>query len=264
MKKPISVAMFLCWTFLISYGLWAICIFGQRVMGLSGIAWFMMPFYVIGGNAPPIAAYIVRKRADPALTFKQFLQSIFDVKQKPVYYGLAILTVALYFVVPAFTGALDPNPPGLGGGAMPLYLTILAIPVFFFGGGSEEIGWRGILQPELEKKMPVLPATLLTGVIWTFWHLPLWFIAGTGQAEVDFWRFFVTVIGFSFGLAAVRRVTGSVFLCTLVHCAINSIQGTWYVLDELWIRAAITVAYAVFALVVIYAHKRLRARKLEV
>ncbi|MCL1819756.1 MAG: CPBP family intramembrane metalloprotease [Oscillospiraceae bacterium] len=265
-KKSASVIFFLLWTFAISYGLWAICIFGQRVGWFpSGSNWFM-PFYIVGGNAPPIAAYLTLKRSDPDFTFKKFLKFTFDVKQKPLYYALTFLTVAIFFIVPAITGNLETGAaPGLENqgisGQVPLYLTLLAIPVFFFGGGSEEIGWRGILQPELEKKMPFLPSTLITAVIWTLWHLPLWWINGTGQAEVNFWFFLITVIGFSFGYAAVRRVSGSLFLCVLMHCAWNSLQGTWPVKYDLMTRSSIAIAFVLFSVIVVYIHKKVLQHK---
>jgi membrane protease YdiL (CAAX protease family) len=267
-KKSPSVVLFVLWTFLLSYGLWAICILGQR-LGLfpPGSMWFM-PFYLLGGNVPPIVAFFILKRADPELTPKQFLKTAFAVKQKPVYYLLSVLTVALCFVVPAMIGGLDmATPPGLdasgGSGPIPPYLTLIAIPVFFFSGGSEELGWRGVLQPGLEKKMPFLPATCITAVVWTLWHLPLWFIEGTGQSEVDFVRFFITVVGFSFGLAAVRRVSGSVFLCVLIHCALNSLSGSWPVKDELPARALTALVYILFSLAVVFWHKRRGARIAE-
>lgn len=38
---------------------------------------------------------------------------------------------------------------------------------------SEEYGWRGFLLPKLTRTMGVVPATIVIGIIWAVWHIPL-------------------------------------------------------------------------------------------
>lgn len=52
----------------------------------------------------------------------------------------------------------------------------------FSGGGMEEIGWRGFALPRLQKIYSPLVASLLLGVVWALWHLPLYF---NGQYTAD-------------------------------------------------------------------------------
>ena len=47
-----------------------------------------------------------------------------------------------------------------------------------FGPLGEEAGWRGYLLPALEQKMSPLVASLVIGVVWTFWHLPMFWVPG--------------------------------------------------------------------------------------
>lgn len=57
--------------------------------------------------------------------------------------------------------------PNLGAGALLLW-------IFTYGMG-EEIGWRGYALPRLQEKMSALNATLVLGVLWALWHLPIFF-----------------------------------------------------------------------------------------
>ncbi|MDR1237710.1 MAG: CPBP family intramembrane metalloprotease [Propionibacteriaceae bacterium] len=255
--KRVSIIYFTLGTFLLSYSLWAIVILGQRLGWFAADNPWAMLSYILGGNIPPIVAYLTFKRADPGFTLKKYLKNAFDFKQKPLYYGLTALLVAVYFIVPALMGGLSTEAAqGLEARGVsdhiPLYLTLLGIPIFFFGGGSEELGWRGLLQPELEKRMHFIPATIITGTIWTLWHLPLWFIPSTGQSEINFGFFFIMVMGLSFGLATIRRLSGSVLLCVLFHCAVNSLNGTWPIKDELPIKIVTTLVYIALAVTIVY------------
>jgi uncharacterized protein len=38
---------------------------------------------------------------------------------------------------------------------------------------GEEIGWRGLLVPELAKALPSTGVALVSGVIWASWHYPI-------------------------------------------------------------------------------------------
>jgi membrane protease YdiL (CAAX protease family) len=42
------------------------------------------------------------------------------------------------------------------------------------GPVGEEIGWRGILLPELSRRMSPLAAAGIVGVVWYVWHVPLY------------------------------------------------------------------------------------------
>lgn len=53
---------------------------------------------------------------------------------------------------------------------------ILAVAFLFgavFGGGNEELGWRGFMLPALQARYSPLVASLIIAVAWSLWHLPL-------------------------------------------------------------------------------------------
>jgi len=52
----------------------------------------------------------------------------------------------------------------------------------FLACANEEIGWRGFALPKLQVNYNTLYSSVILGIIWGFWHFPLFFILpGTGQ-----------------------------------------------------------------------------------
>ncbi len=74
-------------------------------------------------------------------------------------------------VVPAlvhlFTGgSTDADAVASHLAAVPLHFLIVAT----VGGGlDEELGWRGVAWPQLQLRMPPVPANLLLGLVWAAW-----------------------------------------------------------------------------------------------
>ena len=67
---------------------------------------------------------------------------------------------------------------------VPLQFIVL-FPLYLFVGGplAEEPGWRGFALPRLLKNHSALFSTLVIGVIWALWHLPLFAVPGTGSGS---------------------------------------------------------------------------------
>jgi len=96
----------------------------------------------------------------------------------------------------------------------------------FFGGGLEEAGWRGYLQPALEKKIPIILVVIIVGIIWTVWHLPYFFLPDSMHSGSNFFAYMFIGIITAFILVAIYKLTGSVLLCTLFHGWQNTIVTT--------------------------------------
>ena len=107
----------------------------------------------------------------------------------------------------------------------PFFMVFVIVPMMLFGGGNEEVGWRMILQPELEKKWGFNIATIFTAATWWLWHLPIFFIKGTANADMNYYLFGIMCLTLSYALATVRRVSKGVFPCILLHCLINGLSA---------------------------------------
>lgn len=196
--------------------------------------------YLLGGFSPTIASLIVTKSQK---RLKEWLANVFDFKHNLFSY-IAVIVLSVLFVLPQCLIS------GYKIGA-PLYTIVFMIPMMLLGGGLEEAGWRYILQPLLEKKYNFVVATLLTGILWWIWHLPLFFIQGVSQYGQNFFAFGINVLGLSFALASIRKTAKSVWLCVLFHCMINSLSGIYIVNNNIWgnVVSAVVLIVASFALI---------------
>lgn len=89
----------------------------------------------------------------------------------------------------------------------------------------EEIGWRGFLLPELQRKYSALKSSLVIGFVWGLWHLPIYLALDTyGDKTIAyFFVMFVACFALSILLTWLYNETkGSLLICILLHNAINT------------------------------------------
>ncbi|MBR4224801.1 MAG: CPBP family intramembrane metalloprotease [Oscillospiraceae bacterium] len=234
-------------TFPIMIVCWGLCV----ILGLNGItkadhAWINLP-YVIGAFSTTIASYIALKKNGEVKGFKEWLKNVFDVKQSVWSYAAVIALVAVDTLVLCLSGGFTM--------AAPVYMIILMLPIMLIGGGLEEAGWRYITFPWLEKKFGFMPAALIMGLIWALWHLPLFFIPGVNQYGENFFAFIFGCIALSFMLGAIRKITGSVWLCVMMHMLTNAVPvsigydfyGVRAQLITMIVMAAVTTVWVTLA-----------------
>ncbi len=197
-------------------------------------------FYILGVIAPMIGAVAVKIRFD----LKNFTKSVFLPK-------IDILTF-LFILVMAFLTRMLPSI--IETKALSFSLVVFTqIPLFILFGGLEEIGWRGILHQNLDTFGNQIKTGLIVGLIWTIWHLPLFFILGTYQnLQGDFLIFLLNTLAFSVMLGVVYHRTRNIFTCILFHALMNSIANTYLVSDNL------LTAIIVFAFTMISSYLALR------
>ena len=119
-----------------------------------------------------------------------------------------------------------------------LSVTVGSVALMLIGGIGEEAGWRGILQPELERRFGLFKGTVLVGLIWGFWHLPS-NLAGYNDARHPILQaaliFQIHTIAMSFVLAWLVKRSGSLWPAALCHAANNTLQsGPLFVPNGWW------------------------------
>lgn len=110
-------------------------------------------------------------------------------------------------------------------GTVPTFLILL------LAAGFEELGWRGYAIEGLNSKLNYFDATLIFGILWSLWHLPMFFIPHSYQAELlqeDFLlvaNFFISIVPLAFIIGwFCKKNGGSILGAVLIHFIINITQ----------------------------------------
>jgi uncharacterized protein len=197
----------------ISWSLWALA----WVIGDSILAAVV---FVVGAFGPAFAAVIVQRRLGEPL--RPWLKAIVHWRVAPRFALYALgLPVALFGVANlALVVAGEPVAWTLLPARLLPYLGTLVVVMLIFGG-QEEPGWRGFLLPRLEAQHSPVRATLLLGVVWGIWHVPLYGPLG-----------FAVPLVLAFFYTWLYNRTGSVLLAIVLHGGMTAGQDHLILLEE--------------------------------
>jgi uncharacterized protein len=248
------VAAYFALTFLISWtGALAVAaphlIRDQPLPKMTGI--LMFPAMLLG---PSFAGVLLTRIVDGKSGLRVLFFRMFRARI-PLLWCMAllippvlVLTVLLFlerFVSPVYA----PNHFFLG--------ILFGIPAGFL----EEIGWMGYAFPKMRSAGNGLAPSILLGLLWSLWHLPVINYLGTATPHGVYWLPFF--LAFSLAMTAMRVLiawiytnTKSVFLTQLMHLSSTSSlvlfsaarvtaaqEAMWYALygTVLWIAVGILV-----------------------
>jgi membrane protease YdiL (CAAX protease family) len=126
--------------------------------------------FFFGGLGPAMAAAVVSWRLG---TLQPWLARVLRWRVSPRFYLFAFGFPVLLYGVPNVVLAVFGAQPDLSllGERLPAYGATWVAALFM--GGLEEPGWRGFALPRLQQRYSPVRATLLLGVVWGLWHLPV-------------------------------------------------------------------------------------------
>jgi membrane protease YdiL (CAAX protease family) len=251
--------------FLLAFGLtWIFMI--TDALGSHNILPFRLPIplLIVMGYMPTLAAVIVTGLTKGREGVRALFRKLLIARVGWGWYAFAIFGIALAAVIavllynlsgkgPAIP-VLSKNTPAASG---PLQLIPMVILLYIVVGlvNGEELAWRGFALPRLQAKYSALTSSLILGVIWTLFHLPLFFTkTGSSQAEMSFVSFLIATVSLTILYTWMYNNTrGSVLLAYLFHAAANtwtqvfSIDHTNHFID--WTLTGLIVLAAVIVVI---------------
>lgn len=218
---------FLSFTFAFSWLVW-IC-----VILLKPSAGYLMPLLFLGAFGPSLSAIFLIWKYGSSNEKKNFMKGLYSLKRIGLKYFALILLIfpAILFTgyfLYSFFGGDYPSFENYFGGLESFSDILTLLFIMLIGGPvSEELGWRGYALDPLQKRWGPITGSIILGVIWIFWHLPLFFIEGTSQYSkgfgIAFWSWSIQLIMISLIFTLVyNRTRQSILAAILLHLMANT------------------------------------------
>ena len=222
-----SLTHSLLWFFLLAFGFswlfWLPAVLAS--FGLFPLALPNMVWVVIGAHGPLVASLALSYKSGGWVAVTQLVRSGFNLRMA-LGWWLSIIFIPI--ILAGITVWVNIHLNGYQPDTTLLRQPLMILPTFlalFFLGGSfqEEFGWRGYALPRLLSLWNPLIASLFLGVIWGFWHLPLFYISGVSQSFMPFGIFVLLATMFSVLFTwFFLRTNRNLFSALLFHTAINT------------------------------------------
>lgn len=190
------IVIFLGVTFLLTYGVEIFLI--RPMAGSADVTWaYLAQMLAAGVMFLPAFSVLITRLITKEKMAKENLALSLNLKGSLRFYGLAwfgtvlliLFGAALYFLIypRQFDGSMgyvrvlyESGGVSLDNSEIKQIMIVQIVagiflsPILnFINCFGEEWGWRGYLLPKMLQRFRVVPALLITGVIWGLWHAPL-------------------------------------------------------------------------------------------
>jgi len=178
-------------------------------------------FYFVGGIGPMLAAYIVLKAQQGERAIGTLFAPLLRWKTSVIWYVIAVSGFAVIGIVAAALGG------DLRNQLRTLDLTAGLIMTFIWyliAAIPEEVAWRGFALPRLQTRYSALVSSLIIGLLWALWHLPLLLNTDNVMSTYPKDLFLIEILAASVIYTWLFNSTrGSVLIVTIYHCFVNTV-----------------------------------------
>ncbi len=224
--------MFFSAVFLFTWIFWFSAAIISRTDFDNGISIILM---VLGLFVPSVTSLVmVLKSKSRALKkdYKDKLSGFYRIKPLNVIFAIAVmgLIIVISILISLLFGESINQFSFVGGfsfsiGGIPTLLTLVLTALL------EELGWRGYAEDSVAFYCSWFQESIIFGIVWALWHLPLFFIPDTyqyGILQMNVWymvNFFISIVPMGFLLTWVYVKNGrSIFACMVFHFFVNFFQ----------------------------------------
>lgn len=238
---------FLAITFGLTWGLGATAVFfPDQVEAIFGEISSSNPLFVVAVYAPAIAGVLLVLRHHGWKGLGAFLGRLTRWRMPLAWWTFVVVGIpAIVYLGAVLSGTIgDPFP------FSPWYGVVPAIAMALLLGPIEELGWRGVALPLLQRRFTPLASGVALGAVWAFWHTPSFLMSGTPQSAWSFGPYVVGIVALSVIMTAVFNASGgSLLVAALVHFqAMNPAFPDGQPWD--------TLVYVVAAVLVVWLNRR--------
>lgn len=219
--------------------------------------------FFLGGFGPSIVGGFIILRSREVGGLRRLLDRVTNPGRIPLLWGLVALGLypAVFVASVGVNLLLGGSPPEAAGlrsmltGPLP-FLGNLVL-VLLLGPLSEEVGWRGYGLEVLQRGVSPLAASLVVGVVWWAWHIPLFFMRGTLHNSQGLFSAFtvgylLTVVSYSVAFTWLYNHTrGSILVAVLAHFSVNMtiaaaspFDGALFTITTVFLLAVGAIMYA--------------------
>ncbi|TRW44076.1 CPBP family intramembrane glutamic endopeptidase [Georgenia yuyongxinii] len=240
--RPTLRSFFLA-TFGLSWGAGALYVMFQDTLdGVFGPMGYTNPVFVLMVYAPGIVGVLLVWRHYGLSGLARFFRRFALWRMSMAWWLLLVVGMpAVFYAGAAIKGSLtEPFPFSPWYAVLPALLPMLLI------GPIEELGWRGVALPLLQRRFTPLLSGLLLGLTVAFWHTPSFLLSGTKQSAWAFWPFFLGVVAISVILTPMfNAARGSLLVAFLFHAQMNNPIWPDAQPWDMWLFVAVAVVVAV-------------------
>jgi membrane protease YdiL (CAAX protease family) len=142
----------------------------------------------------------------------------------------------------------------------PPYLII----TLFLAPFLEELGWRGYALDRLQLRWSALVSSLILGILWALWHLPIFFIKSTyqyslGVGSLAFWTYMISIVPLAFFFTWIFNNNGrSTLSAILLHVMFNTTGELFSITERAYTYFVVLEFVAAIAITMIWGARTMR------
>jgi membrane protease YdiL (CAAX protease family) len=193
-------------------------------------------FITLGSFVPSSTALFLTWKYAGGTELRRLLGRALIWHVSPIWYLFVIAEPALIMLLAMGIHVLSGGtvPDYVPFGTRWLIVVVNFILIMLIGGPlGEEFGWRGFALPSLEAHFRAPWDSLILGIIWAVWHLPLFFISDSAQHSLPFGMYILLTIPLTLLITWVYHGSGnSLLLVMLFHATVNTWSGPLMISPE--------------------------------